>query len=113
MKEGIFCEMFGTSVRNRVLEFLLEMRELDFGAGDIAEETGLSRASVYNMVECLLKEGYVVESRIVSGAQLYGLNKKEKKVKVLILVFNLLLKTFIEGKSLGDIKMDLVAKARR
>lgn len=88
---GEFCEVFGITPRNRILEFFLEMRELDFSIGDLAKETGLNRATTYNAMEELIKEGYVILSRKVSGGQLYKLNKEKKEVKILIESFNLIL----------------------
>ena len=89
---GAFCEVFGIAPKNRILEFFLEMRELDFSIGDIAKETGLNRATAYNTMEELLKKGYIVPTRKVSGGQLYKLNGEREEVKVLIKSFNLILK---------------------
>ena len=33
---GAFATMFGATPRNRILEFFLETRELDFSIGDVA-----------------------------------------------------------------------------
>ncbi len=94
MKEqewGEFCEIFGVTPRNRIIEFFLQMRELDFPIGDVAKETGLNRATTYNTIEELVKNGIIVPTRKVSGGQLYGLNLKKKEVKLLIEVFNMIL----------------------
>ncbi len=97
---GEFCEVFGITPRNIVIEFFLEMRGLDFSTGDIAKETGLNRATTYNTIEELTNAKYLIPTRKVSGSQLYKLNIEKKEVKVLIRVFNLLLEDI--GKEYND-----------
>lgn len=89
---GEFCNIFGVNPRNRVLEFLLETRELDFGVGDIARETGLNRATTYNVMGELIENKYLTCSRKISGTQLYRLNLEKREVRFLIKIFNMILK---------------------
>lgn len=93
---GEFATMFGATPRNRILEFFLEMRELDFSVGDIARETGLNRATTYNTIEELSKLNLIKPTRKVSGAQLYQLNGEKEEVKILITMFNVLLDALAE-----------------
>lgn len=79
----MFCELFGATARNRVLEIFLEGREIDNGLGNVAEEAGLNRASVYNVASGLLKQGIIMPSRIVGRTQLYKLNFKNDEVRIL------------------------------
>ena len=85
---GEFCTVFGATPRNRILEFFLEMRELDLAIGDVAEEIGLNKATTYNTVEVLIKEDFIVQTRKVGKVQLYKLNLQKSEVKVLIVAFN-------------------------
>lgn len=80
---GAFCELFGATARNRVLEIFLEGREVDNGLGNVAEEAKLNRASVYNVASGLLKHGIIIPSRIVGRTQLYKLNSKNDEAKLL------------------------------
>ncbi len=93
---GEFATIFGATPRNRILEFFLETRELDFSIGDVAKETGLNRATTYNTMEELLASGLIKATRKVSGGQLYQLHTDKKEVKVLIEMFNLLLDKIAE-----------------
>ncbi|MBI2105723.1 helix-turn-helix domain-containing protein [Candidatus Woesearchaeota archaeon] len=93
---GEFCEIFGANPRNRIIEFFLEMRGLDFSIGDVARETGLNRATTYNTIEELVKAKYLILTRKVSGAQLYILNTEKEEVKVLINTFNMILQRIAE-----------------
>lgn len=101
---GEFCNTFGTTGRNRVIEFFLEGRELDFGLGDVAERTGLIRATAYNVADELLKEGILVLSRKVGRTQLYKLNLAEPKVKVFIEAFNMMLQRIAEQE--GELEIE-------
>ena len=96
---GAFCEVFGINPRNRIIEFFLEGRELDFSIGDIARITGLNRATTYNAMEELIREKFVILTRKVSGSQLYRLNLEKEEVKVLIDVFNMILERIVQKYS--------------
>lgn len=89
---GAFCDLFGADARNRVLEIFLEGPEVDNGLGNVAEESGLSRATVYNVMSGLLEQGLVVPSRIVGRTQLYKLDLNKEEVKALLKAFDLTLK---------------------
>ena len=93
---GEFCEIFGVTPRNRVIEFFLEGREMDFSIGDVAKEIGMNRATTYNTIEELIQEGYIIPTRKVSGGQLYKLNEEKDEVKILINAFNLVLKNIMK-----------------
>ena len=93
---GEFCNIFGATPRNRILEFFLEMRELDLAIGDVAEEIGLNKATTYNTVEELIEEEFIVPTRKVGKIQLYRLNIPKPEVKLLIATFNNVLKTLGE-----------------
>lgn len=88
---GEFCKVFGDTPRNRILEFLLTGRELDFGIGDIARETGLNRATSYNTMEELIRQKFIMPTRKLGNTQLYKLNTDKQEVKALIEAFNVLL----------------------
>ena len=96
---GKFCELYGDSIRNRVLEYMLENQSLDFAVGDLAEEVGISRPKAYKEVKELVKKDYVIKTRIVAGTQLYALNKENKDIKQLLKTFKECLKLVIEEHS--------------
>lgn len=88
---GVFCEIFDSTARNRVLEIFLEGPEVDNSLGNIAEESGLSRAAVYNVIGGLLEQGLIAPSRKIGRTQLYRLNPNKDEVRVLVKAFNLAL----------------------
>ena len=93
---GAFCELYGESLRNLVVEYLLENKELDFAVGDMAEELNISRPKAYEIIKKLEKEGYVKKSRVVAGTQLFLLNEKSRKVKLLLKDFKECLRIVVE-----------------
>ena len=96
---GEFCKVFGDTPRNRILEFFLEGREIDFGIGDVAKETGLNRATAYNTMEELIGQGFIVPTRKLGNTQMYKLNKNKDEVKALLKAFDMLLENIVKEHS--------------
>jgi len=93
---GEFCRIFGHSPRNRIIEVLLTMSSIDFSIGDVAQDAELNRATTYNVMKELIKEGYVIQTRKSSGAQLYKLNKNKEEVQILLKAFSMVLRNIAE-----------------
>jgi sugar-specific transcriptional regulator TrmB len=93
---GEFCRLYGETLRNRVLEYLLELGSLDFAIGDMAVEIGISKPKAYEIMKNLEKEGFVKKTRIIAGTQLYMLNEKKLEVKQLKRDFKECLKRVLE-----------------
>ena len=81
---GVFCETYGNSIPNRILEYLLENQGIDFAVGDMAKEVGVSRPKAYDVIKGFEKKAYVKKSRIVGKTQLYMLNKENKRVRLFL-----------------------------
>lgn len=88
---GDFCEIFGITPRNRVIEFLLCSIRTDQSIRNIAECVELNKATTYNIMEELIKKEYVVPTRKVGNTQLYILNTKKKEVLLLRKMHELIL----------------------
>ena len=93
---GDFCVLMGATPRNRILEFFLDLRTLEFTTNDVALETGLNRATTYNAMEELTAQGYLIPTRKASGSQLYKLNKQNPEVKMLIQISEIILDKIVE-----------------
>ena len=83
-KKLSFCKVYGNTGRNRVLDFLLENRELDFPISTIAIETELSRQRVYTILKSFKRSKLVKNSRTMSATNFYILNVEDSLVKILI-----------------------------
>lgn len=99
---GIFCEVYGKSLHNRVLEFLLENQGLDFAIGDLAKEIKISRPSAYGIIEELAAKEIVKKSRIVGKTQLYVINRANGRVQLLQKAFKDCLKLLLMEKCIHN-----------
>lgn len=81
---GAFCEVYGMTIENQVLEYLLENQDLDIAIGDMAEELRISRPKAYQVIKEFQEKEYVKKSRIIGNTQLYRLNKNNKRVQLFL-----------------------------
>jgi len=87
----IFRELFGDMPKVRVLEYLLEGRELDHSIGDIAEGAGINRVTLFRLWPEIEKSKLVVPTRNIGNAKLFKLNMKNPYVKGLVEMFDKLI----------------------
>ena len=87
----IFRELFGDTPKIRVLEYLLEGRELDHSIGDIAEGAGINRVTLFRLWPEIEKSKLAVYTRNIGNPKLFKLNVKNLYVKGLIELFDKLL----------------------
>ena len=97
--KGIFCEIYGRSIRTQILEYILTFQSSDFAVSDIAEEVKISRPKAYEYANKFEKQGYIVKSRVIGRTQLYKLNKEHKHVKLLMRTFNDCLQLVVDEHS--------------
>lgn len=86
--ETLFRHALGDTPKIRVLEFLIEGRELDYSISDIAEGAEIGRTTLFRIFEDLLKTGIIVPTREIGNAKLFRLNMKSAFVKKLVEVFD-------------------------
>jgi len=96
---GVFCEIYGSSIRNQIIEFFLENQSGDFAVSSLAEELKISRPKAYEYVQKFEKQGYVSKSRVIGRTQLYKLDKSHKHVKILMKSFMNCLDLVVEEHS--------------
>ena len=98
-EETLFRELFGDTPKIRVLEYLLEGRELDHSIGDIAEGAGINRVTLFRMWDEIEKSKIIIHTRNIGNAKLYKLNMSNPYVKILIGLFDKIINVdFQEGK---------------
>ena len=86
--ETLFRQALGDSPKIRVLEFLIEGRELDYSISDIAEGAEIGRTTLFRIWDDLLKTKIIVFTRQIGNAQLYRLNLENPFVKKMIELFD-------------------------
>ena len=96
MKCGAFCDIYGHNLRNAFLETILVYRHMDFAVCTIVDSIEISKPKAYELVYEYEKKGYIEKSRVLGKTQLYKLNKKDPRVKLLIKAFKDCLKLVME-----------------
>jgi len=111
MKETtIFREALGDTPVIRVLEFLIEGRELDYSLTDIAENSNIGWTTLHRIWDNLVKLEIVKPTRQIGRAKLFKLNEENLAVKQLIKTFDTLLFQETE-KNLSE-KLKVAVKSR-
>jgi hypothetical protein len=80
--ETLFIKFFGT--KNpvlKVLDFLIDNEAFDHSKTDITKGAGISRATLFNIWDILVKNGIVTATREVGRAKMYKLDKANPIVK--------------------------------
>jgi hypothetical protein len=93
---GCFCETYGITIENRVLELILISGETDWAIGDVAWELKISRPKAYEVIGNFEKRRIVKKSRIVGRTQLYTLNKDSPLSKIYLRNFKECLNMVVE-----------------
>ncbi|MBD3252806.1 hypothetical protein GF386_03685 [Candidatus Pacearchaeota archaeon] len=86
--ETLFRKAFGDTPKIRVLEFLIEGRELDYSISDIAEGAEIGRTTLFRIFDDLVKNKIIVLTREIGNAKLFKLNLENNFVKKLVELFD-------------------------
>ena len=66
------------------MEYILENKELDFAAGDMAKSLMCQIPKAYEVIKNFQDKKYIKKSRIVGMTQLYLLNKENPRIKLFL-----------------------------
>ncbi len=72
----------------KVLEFLIEGRELDYSVSDIAEGAGIGRTTLFRIWNDFVELKIIKPTRIIGNAKLYKLNADNSFVAKMIEMFD-------------------------
>jgi|SRR3989344_1760075 len=81
---SIFVEYFGSSPYVKVLDFLIEGQDFDYGMTEVARGAGVGWSAFTRIWEQLLKKEIIVPTRNIGNAKLFKLNKNNLSVVKLI-----------------------------
>jgi len=87
-EKTLFRELLGDNPKIRVLEYLMEGRELDHSIGDIAEGAGINRVTLFRMWNDIEKLKIVIHTRNIGNAKLYKLNMNNPQVRLVVELFD-------------------------
>jgi len=90
MEETIFTKAIGNTPKIKVLEFLIEGRELDYSISDIAEGAGIGRTTLFRIWGDLIDLKVIKHTKDIGNAKLYRLNMENPFVKKMIGLFDTL-----------------------
>ena len=88
--ETIFTRAIGNTPKIKVLEFLIEGRELDYSISDIAEGAGIGRTTLFRIWNDFVELGIVKHTRDIGNAKLYKLNLTNPFVRKMADLFDTL-----------------------
>ncbi len=86
--ETLFRKALGDTPKIRVLEFLIEGRELDYSITDIAEGAEIGRTTLFRIWNDLIKSNIIKPTRTIGNAKLYQLNINNLFVQKMIDLFD-------------------------
>ncbi len=113
MKEDtLFRHALGDSPTIRVLELLIEGRELDHSLTDITEIAGVGWTTLHRLWPNLVGAGLVKQTRTIGRAKLYRLNLDSKTARQLVKLFETLIMEAMP-KDAGELATATVPAARR
>jgi predicted transcriptional regulator len=90
-EKSIFIEFMGDSPTIRVMDYLLTERGLDFSLTDIADNSNIGRATLYRILDNLIKNRIIIPTRVIGRAKLFKLNTENEKIKKLIEIDDMLI----------------------
>mgnify|MGYP001610401365 FL=1 len=96
MEKTIFTKAVGNTSKMKVLEFLIEGRELDYSLSDIAEGSEIGRTTLFRVWKDLEKLQFVKQTRTIGNAKLFRLNQENTFIKKLIELFDTLIKESVK-----------------
>ena len=82
---SIFVEYFGSSPYVKVLDFLIQGQEFDYGMTGVARGARVGWSAFTRIWEQLLKKEIIIPTRTIGNAKLFKLNKKNPFVQKLII----------------------------
>lgn len=87
-EETLFTKALGKTPKLKVLEFLIEGRELDYSISDIAEGSGIGRTTLFRIWGDLISTNVIKPTRVIGNAKLFKLNMKNPFVTELVNLFD-------------------------
>lgn len=104
-EKSVFIEYFGDYPLVRVLDFLIEGREMDYSMTEIAKNSGVGWTAFSDIWPRLVEKEIVMFTRKIGNAKLFRLNVKNVWVKELIRMDNVITKLETEKFLAQDVKV--------
>ena len=79
--KSLFLKREGFAPKNKVLDFLIVAQDFDYSLKDIAKHAEVSYPCMKQLKKELVKNNWIILTRMVGRAQMYRLNVKSQKVQ--------------------------------
>ncbi len=79
--KSLLLQYMGDTPKLRIIDFFLDNKESDYSKKEIIEYTGISKTTLYNVWNEILKFEYLKTTRKYGKAQLYALNPDSTLIK--------------------------------
>lgn len=77
----MFTSIFGEGPQVRVLDFLAEHPDFDYSIMEISRHSGVARPTVYKVVDALVRQGLLNETRRIGNSTFYRLDLSNPAVR--------------------------------
>lgn len=77
----LLTHIFGSCPQVKIVDFLVAHPWSEFSKTELADGARITRPTVYKLLENLLNEDLIIETKKVGNAQLYQTNKKSPVIK--------------------------------
>lgn len=89
---NVLIDVFGRGNTMKVLDYLLDITEVDVSIKDIMEGTNLSRKTVDTIIEQLSKSDLVKMNRKIGKTKMYIINREDPVVAKLLDINDIVIK---------------------
>ena len=96
----MFRKAVGNTPKIKVLEFLIEGRELDYSLSDIAEGSGIGRTTLFRIWDDFENLKLVKPTRNIGNAKLFRLNLENPFIEKLVELFDSLIMSSLNEKEI-------------
>jgi len=97
---SIFSKFLGNSPMIKVLDILLESREMDYSKKEMAEAAGVSWNTLASIWPFLMEKGIIMRTRKIGKQEMYMLDRENALVLLLADFYDSLLRYMAETNSI-------------
>jgi len=97
-EESVFLEFVGDSPTTKLLQFLIEGREMDYTLTDMTR-AGISWTTLHRIFPNFIKHKIVIQTRSIGRSKLYKLNTENLFVKQIVALYDSLLSKVLDNFS--------------
>jgi len=106
----MLTKIFGNSPQVKVIDYLVAHPWAEFSKTELADGAQITRPTLYKLLDNLLAEDLVIETKKVGNTQLYQTNRKSLVIKYISSLQGLLADIALEGEKKSFKEKNLISK---